>query len=362
MKTQNSIVLSDITNFLEHGAMLRDNAQWHLVWGPFQPINNPISSAISIFCPSFYEPEKSSYLGGTQSATLEESEFRRLLEEFLQKNVSGNGILALEKLSWESPLEADYQTALADILNKIKEQKIKKAVPVVFERAVYKLTTTQKAQLILNLMKAPATLYPFGYWNDKEGILGATPEVLFTIQGNELSTMALAGTCPKSEQSVRADLLNDPKEIEEHQLVVQDIAAFLSSYGAVSKGPMHVLDLPTLWHLKTDIKVLLNEHLDVKELALLMHPTPALGVFPRDYGFTWMQNHPGQQGRNRFGAPLAFIFPERVVCLVAIRNLQWNDSELMIGSGGGVVASSEFAREWRELLQKRQSVKKILGI
>lgn len=362
MKTQNSIVLSDITNFLEHGAMLRDNARWHLVLGPFKHVNNPISSAISIFCPSFYEPEKSSYLVGLQSVTLEESEFCRLLEEFLQKNTSENGILALQKLSWQSPLESDYQTALADILNKICEQKIKKAVPVVFERAAHKLTTTQKAQLILNLMKAPTTLYPFGYWSETEGMLGATPEILFSIHGNELSTMALAGTCPKSEQSKRADLLNDPKEIEEHQLVVQDIAAFLSSYGTVNTGTMHVLDLPTLWHLKTDIKVLLNKNIDVKELVLLMHPTPALGVFPRDYGFTWMQNHPGQLGRNRFGAPMAFIFPERVVCLVAIRNLQWNDSELMIGSGGGVVASSEFEREWRELLQKRQSVKKILGI
>ncbi|MNL49201.1 chorismate binding enzyme [compost metagenome] len=52
---------------------------------------------------------------------------------------------------------------------------------------------------------------------------------------------------------------------------------------------------------------------------------------------------------------------EEALCLVAIRNMQWNGQFAMIGSGCGVVAASELEREWRELYQKRLSVKKILG-
>src|SRR5690606_5788866 len=38
------------------------------------------------------------------------------------------------------------------------------------------------------------TGYPYGYWNEDTGILGATPELLFELNEKELYTFALAGT------------------------------------------------------------------------------------------------------------------------------------------------------------------------
>ena len=90
--------------------------------------------------------------------------------------------------------------------------------------------------------------------------------------------------------------------------------------------------------------------------------TPALGVAPRSAGYEWMKILPGQEGRRRFGAPFAFLDKESCLCLVAIRNIQWDQEGRRIGSGCGIVAASEEPREWRELFQKRQSVKKILGL
>lgn len=215
--------------------------------------------------------------------------------------------------------------------------------------------------MLLHLLQAPSSLYVHGFWNTDGGLLGATPETLFVIRGKQLTTMALAGTCPKSD-SERPSLLEDPKEREEHDLVTQDIVQVLSAYGRVhSEGPF-LLELPTLWHLKTNIELTLQKPVDPRELIRRLHPTPALGVFPRAAGYQWLREEPGQEGRARYGAPFAFIFPDEVVCLVAIRNLQWNKEESLIGAGGGVVAASELEREWRELRKKRESVKKILGL
>jgi menaquinone-specific isochorismate synthase len=174
----------------------------------------------------------------------------------------------------------------------------------------------------------------------------------------------LAGTCPKEDSAGRPSLLEDPKELQEHELVVQDIDEVLGAFGSVKKSKIHLLELPTLWHLKTDLSVPVGHKLDVIELALRMHPTPALGVSPRSAGYHWMQAYADQSKRGRFGAPFMFVFPDKneAICLVAIRNLQWNKEEVLLGSGAGVVAASLLEREWSELSQKRESVKRILNV
>ncbi|WP_413558832.1 chorismate-binding protein [Bdellovibrio sp. HCB209] len=268
----------------------------------------------------------------------------------------------LSKAQWQEPAESDFQKDLEVIQGKINANTIQKAVPVIFARSQQTVTAAERAQLILTLMDAPETLYVFGFWQNGEGILGATPETLFDYDQGILKTMALAGTCPKSDKTERQSLLLDEKEMQEHHLVVEDLTQRLGRWGAVqSHGPM-ILELPTLYHLKTDFQVRCQAKPDFRELVMDLHPTPALGVAPRSAGYKWLQELPGQEGRQRYGAPIAFMGQEEALCLVAIRNLQWNQNESMIGSGCGVVAASEFTREWRELFQKRLSVRKILGL
>jgi isochorismate synthase EntC len=48
--------------------------------------------------------------------------------------------------------------------------------------------------------------------------------------------------------------------------------------------------------------------------------------------------------------------------LVAIRNIQWQDEKIRLGSGCGIVKSSQIEREWQELKLKRESVKRMLSI
>ena len=248
------------------------------------------------------------------------------------------------------------------MLQKIQRKEIQKAVPVIFARSEQTPSARDLVQMILQLTKAPDTLYIFGCWKDGEGVLGATPETLFDFQDGILKTMALAGTCPKSESSQRESLLNDPKEMQEHLLVVEDLKNRLAQWGDVQVTKPGILELPTLYHLKSDFVVRCQGTPDFLTLAKELHPTPALGVAPLSAGYKWMAQYPGQEERRGYGAPFAFFSNNEALCLVAIRNLQWNKHESMIGSGCGVVAASELEREWRELFQKRLSVKKILGL
>jgi len=64
-----------------------------------------------------------------------------------------------------------------------------------------------------------------------------------------------------------------------------------------------------------------------------------------------------------FGGPILFrLSPEKIMALVAIRNIEWNSQGIKVGTGGGVVAASQLEREWLELQQKREAVFKSLGM
>lgn len=366
MERQNSITLSGITNFLETGALLRHGAQWILIEGPFSPVSDANSDEITLYCPDFYDLEAASTLKGSRTYHLSLDELRKNLEIYLESNISTalvtNSNLPLGKASWHEPEKADFAEALAVTQARIQKNEIQKSVPVVFSRSSQIVTAEEKAQMILHLLSAPFTLYIYGFWENGEGILGATPEILFSYSQGSLKTMAFAGTCPKSEASQRDSLLLDGKEMQEHLFVVEDLEEFLKPWGNIQiRGPM-VVELPTLYHLQTDIEVNCIEKPEFLSLIKGLHPTPALGVAPRAQGYKWMAQFPGQKGRRRYGAPFAFLSPKEALCLVAIRNLQWNNTYSMIGSGCGVVAASELEREWRELYQKRLSVRKILGL
>ncbi|MNJ92841.1 Salicylate biosynthesis isochorismate synthase [compost metagenome] len=358
VEREHNITLSDMTNFLQSGALLRHRGEWHLIKGPFSPQEKPNSSEISVYCPDFYLDAKEGLLKGSEAYRLTTSELQSLLTSFA-KDPSAK---PLQKATWQEPAKSDFESALSTIQERIFKREIQKAVPVVFARSPQKVTVEDRALMILNLTKAPDTLFVYGFWQNDEGVIGATPEVLVEFEKGLLKTMALAGTCPKSESSERESLLQDAKEMQEHRLVLEDIVETLKPLGVVQASPTGILELPTLYHLKTDIQVQCEKDPPLVELIKRLHPTPALGVAPRSAGYQWMSTFPGQEGRARYGAPFAFFGPAGALCLVGIRNLQWNKDFAMIGSGCGVVAASEFEREWREIYQKRLSVRKILGL
>jgi menaquinone-specific isochorismate synthase len=205
-------------------------------------------------------------------------------------------------------------------------------------------------------------LYVYGIWNQEEGILGATPETLFHTSGKMVQTMALAGTAMKTSENRPLDLLKDAKEMKEHRLVVEDIQKQLTPLGWVKTLPTEVAEFPMLYHLKTEIAVEAAQ-ISVPQLVRSLHPTAALGVFPRNYGIQWMANLPYQKTRGLFGAPIVYsLSHNEFLGLVAIRNLIWGAEGSKIGSGGGLIDSSVFEKEWAELKLKRDSVFYSLGI
>jgi menaquinone-specific isochorismate synthase len=349
---------SNFTNFLESGALVRSGPNnWFLLEGPFIAKTEVAKDEVVLFHSDFF--------AGAALKYLIPKCFYRLTDQGLEDLCSELEISLLPPLVWMEAEFQSFETSFKAILERIHQGSLKKSVPIVFENSTDRVSPARLAAMIRELILAPPSLYVFGSWQKGCGILGATPEVLLKQEGRILKTMALAGTCPKEDVSDRGSLLEDQKERHEHDLVVQDILQSLVNYGNVKTEGPRILDLPMLLHLKTDIECQLSANKDFSffEVCQSLHPTPALGVSPRDYGYEWMKSLPEQKERQGFGAPWGVSWAAgEALCLVAIRNIQWNPGGCRIGSGCGLVAQSDLHQEWRELLQKRRSVKKVLGL
>lgn len=366
MKRQNSISLLDFTNFLESGALLRNGSEWILAFGRSQMVSvhedaYKKGSAFSVLSPNFFDMEDAKAFSFEKEAVLNQPDFLKLCQDYLETATPRP--LDWSEVLWKDPDFNDFAKTFSHTQQLISQGQIDKAVPFVFSQAEAKVTPATLVKSLLSMSMLPDQLHVYGIWQGEKGLLGATPEILFEKRGLHVSSMALAGTMSKSIQSKSELLLKDKKELHENKLVADDICQQLRTLGRVQIDPVQLLELPTLWHLLTRIELQLEADLAPIDLVKRLHPTPALGVSPRNFGWRWMKEWPGQNLRQRFGAPFLMKANEdHWICLVAIRNLQWDGKHLKIGSGCGIVRDSQLEREWLELFYKRESVKKLLGI
>ncbi len=284
---------------------------------------------------------------------------------------------------WVEPDSNAFASTFLQIKDELQKNRVQKVVPVVMASAVAPPTTFSLAQALINILRQQEShLRPYGWWTETEGMIGLTPELLFSKTPSTLRTMALAGTRRGTLTDAEGALfLNDPKESHEHGLVVDDLKNVLGRWGEVTVDSTSVVRFPNLAHLQTNLEVALSHPLSFTDAVAALHPTPALGVAPRELGLEWLRQWEGPHKRERFGAPFGVSVQlgretgcEIEECLVAIRNIQWQDTisqdaevssivrQFFLGSGCGVVAESELQNEWQELTAKRASVRHLMQV
>lgn len=339
-------------SFMEDFAFVKLAPQRYLCGvGPFRTSANPPADGATAFYRNNFdlsdpEPWK------IPARVFETADLRILLSE--------NGATPLPEIAWSGLGDGDVRSIFDAILGQIERGELKKSVPVLAERGI--LHRGEPAALVKAIIAAPETLWGYGYREGGAGMIGATPEQLFTVKEGVLETMALAGTAPRHEVD---DFPTDPKEIREHELVADYLEELLTPLGEVAREERTLMDLGSIVHFLTRLRVNLGEgDPNLNELVKSLHPTPALGACPRgDGALRQLVDYRDQLGvPPEFGAPFGAIHEGFFQVLVAIRNVSWNGRDVFLPSGVGLVEGSRFDREWRELALKRNSVKSLLGV
>lgn len=273
-----------------------------------------------------------------------------------------NHDLDLSTSEWVIHNPEQFRKAFNQLSDHLKKDELKKAVPYVFAKSTDLMTPNRLQNCLkkslLSIEQKKGNLY--GYWNLSDGILGISPEILFTHSEEnrqKVQTMALAGTSHPSQ--CQEAFLKNEKEQYEHGLVVEGICQALKGLGSIKVGNQQLLQLTKISHLMTLIEIELNCPFNFEVLINHLHPTPALGAFPVNEGKKWLNEFQLHTPRHFYGAPIGFKHPEKGLsrCIVGIRNVQWNEFGMRIAAGCGVVKQSTFEKEWQEIHIKIRAIR-----
>jgi len=345
--------------WLHEGAIIGKVGKWvEAFWGSAESLasESDLGKRPAIYQSNFFHESPRPWKTFAKSQRFEWKEWRALMLESAKPKSSEE----TPDLDWQDPSESDFKKTFNDIKKDIRSGKIIKAVPVVYSKAAR--SGGVEVPLFHALKQSPKNTYIYGSWSQQGGSFGFTPEVLFLSENEKkVKTMALAGTRQKEAFAQDPEsFLRDPKELREHQIVVDDIVERLQPFGKIKVSKTASLELNYLAHLYTPIQLIAAEDFSFEKLVDLLHPTPALGISPRSQAELLRK---WRDAKDILGAPFGVRWSaSSYLCVVAIRQLQWDDKFFYIGNGCGIVAESEFEDEWYELKIKRDSVRRMFRL
>ncbi|HVU05801.1 MAG TPA: isochorismate synthase [Polyangiaceae bacterium] len=180
--------------------------------------------------------------------------------------------------------------------------------------------------------------------------LGVSPERLVRRKGLELQTEALAGSNRPGDPARAVELFESPKERAEHAPVVREIVRTLGPLcSSLSHAPTpEVRTLRHVLHLRTPIVGHLSRPIHVLDLALRLHPTPAVGGVPAKESLRFIVEHEPVP-RGWYASPVGWFDDNGDgEFFVALRSGAFVGDRAYLYAGGGIVRDSDPESEYEE--------------
>lgn len=306
--------------------------------------------------------------------------------------------------------QADKQSHIKRVekgIEGIKEDCFSKVV--LSRREVIERVGTNPIAIFKRLLQRYPTAFVSIWYHPKVGLwLGATPETLLSVSGNQLKTMSLAGTQAFEGSE---DVVWKEKEKEEQQIVtdfiVESLRSVISPHSSVGSIPAvakaadgqavssiqvsndaikvsgpKTVKAGNLLHLQTEISMhLKTETSALKPILEALHPTPAVCGFPKEKAKAYIIENEGyprefysgfmgelhlketlKRNTNRRNVENnAYNVQKSVSNLyVNLRCMQIKNQNIFIYVGGGITKDSNAEAEWQETVHKSQIIKSVL--
>jgi isochorismate synthase len=190
---------------------------------------------------------------------------------------------------------------------------------------------------------------------DGTALAGASPELLVRRSGNRAFAQPMAGSVARGATDSEDDRLalqleDSTKDAVEHRVVSEFVVDALRPFArAVAAESPEVVRFTNIQHLATSVTAeLTHPPADALELAAALHPTPAVGGWPRDAADVLIDELEGME-RGWYAGAVGWIDGNGDgEFAIALRcGLLWEDGARLY-AGVGVMPDSNSARELEE--------------
>lgn len=214
---------------------------------------------------------------------------------------------------------------------------------------------------------------PFMYYLKfaDQKIIGASPELLFSLKDGEMETHPLAGTTSRGQdeaqdQELAKKLLSDPKEVAEHNMLVDlhrnDIGK-VARFGTVKvRNLMDIKRFSHVQHISSEITGLIAAKEDMFSALASNFPAGTLTGAPKIESIKiidQLEKHP----RGPYGGAIGqFGFNGDCTFAIAIRSLFISGNYGYTQTCGGIVYDSQASNEYLEIERKLGAMKEALKV
>jgi len=202
-------------------------------------------------------------------------------------------------------------------------------------------------------------------------LIGASPELLFRLRQGEVESFPLAGTTKRGANSeedrdLARVLLNDPKEIAEHNMLVdlhRNDVGRLARFGSVKvRRLMDIKKFSHVQHISSEVVGLIDYNDDMFSGLAKVFPAGTLSGAPKIESMKIIQEIEGD-ARGPYGGSVGhFGFNGDSTHVIPIRTLFLNDEDAYARASGGIVYDSIAENEYLEIKRKSAAVAKALEV
>ena len=204
---------------------------------------------------------------------------------------------------------------------------------------------------------------------DDQVIIGASPELLFRLKNGEMETFPLAGTTKRGSNKeedlkLARELLNDSKEIAEHNMLVdlhRNDLGRVAKFGTVKvRNLMDIKKYSHVQHISSEIAGIINENEDMFSALASNFPAGTLSGAPKIEAMKII-NEIEEDGRGPYGGAIGqFGFNGDCTFAIPIRSLFIKGEEAYAQTCGGNVYDSDPDKEYQEIERKLEAMKIVL--
>lgn len=215
------------------------------------------------------------------------------------------------------------------------------------------------------LRAANPSPYMFYFSSDDIELSGASPETLAKLDNGKLSTFPLAGTRPRGktpdeDKTLEEDLLQDEKELAEHNMLVDlgrnDIGK-ISRIGTVKvEKYMEIERFSHVMHIGSTVTGTIREDKDAVDAVDAILPAGTLSGAPK-FRACQIIDQLENNKRGVYGGAIGYLdFAGNLDTCIAIRLVYKKNGTICIRSGAGIVADSVPEKEFEECANKAKAV------
>lgn len=282
-----------------------------------------------------------------------------------------NKITRQPELSRRSIREEDFVSGFTQ--NKF-EQAVDKIKNYIVEGDVMQVVLSQRMSIPfnappINLYRALRCLNPSPYMFymnlDEFHIVGSSPEILVRVEDDIVTVRPIAGTRPRGENEkedheLEKDLLNDPKELAEHLMLIDlgrnDVGRVAETGTVTLTDKMIIERYSHVMHIVSNVTGKLKEGDTALDVLRATFPAGTVSGAPKIRAMEII-NELEPVKRGIYAGAVGYLsWADNMDTAIAIRTAVIKNNTLHIQAGAGIVADSVPRNEWDETMNKGRAI------